>query len=342
MFLNQLKQIDFYRKISNDHQEQTVKGGILSAISFSFIFVLFISESYLYFLGDYKNSLIIEGLQTSDRMRVDLNISFYHIPCQIITPHYTNADGYHFAANTLRRVRISSKGDMLWDRELQEISLKEAKRTKTITCGSCYGAELYENQCCNTCDEVLESYAKRKWQPPRQNLIEQCRRRLHLEDEKPSKPEGCLIFGHMLLKRIPGNFHFSINQVGQMMMTTGILDIDASHKIHHLQFTDPEYSPPSIEGPLDGYFSDRSYVTQYYLKVVPAILPNGARYYESSGHSNTISGTHPPEVSFSYDVDPITTVFSYPKSFSEYLVSLCALIGGWYAITLLLSKILIK
>ncbi|CAG9314698.1 unnamed protein product [Blepharisma stoltei] len=342
MFLKQLKQFDFYRKVAGDYQEQTVLGGILSGITFTVMFILFISESYCYFLAPYESSLIVEGYQASDRMRIDVNISLYHIPCQIVSAHYSNAGGLHFDAGTLRRVRITPKGELLWDREAQSITLKEQERKKSVSCGSCYGAELYAEQCCNTCDEVLEAYTKRKWSPPQQHLIEQCKRRLHLDDERPTKPEGCMIFGHLLMKRIPGNFHFTINQVGQMMMATGTLDIDGSHKVNHIQFTDPEYSPKLIDGPLDGYFSDRTYVTQYYLKVVPAILPYGARYYESSGHQNVVPGVHPPEISFSYDVDPITTQYSNPKSFSEYIVSLCALIGGWYAITLLISRILIK
>ena len=30
-------------------------------------------------------------------------------------------------------------------------------------CGSCYGAALDENQCCNTCEVVQDAYRKRGW-----------------------------------------------------------------------------------------------------------------------------------------------------------------------------------
>jgi endoplasmic reticulum-Golgi intermediate compartment protein 3 len=39
--------------------------------------------------------------------------------------------------------------------------LNEAKQEGY--CGSCYGGELPESGCCNTCDQVRESYLQRGW-----------------------------------------------------------------------------------------------------------------------------------------------------------------------------------
>ena len=30
-------------------------------------------------------------------------------------------------------------------------------------CGSCFGAQSHEGQCCNTCDELRSAYADRGW-----------------------------------------------------------------------------------------------------------------------------------------------------------------------------------
>ena len=43
-------------------------------------------------------------------------------------------------------------------------------------CGSCYGAEDAEGQCCNTCEEVRTAYRARGWVLPDYDSVEQCKR----------------------------------------------------------------------------------------------------------------------------------------------------------------------
>ena len=40
-------------------------------------------------------------------------------------------------------------------------------------CGSCYGGELPESGCCNTCEEVREAYIKKGWSFSNPDTIEQ-------------------------------------------------------------------------------------------------------------------------------------------------------------------------
>jgi len=43
-------------------------------------------------------------------------------------------------------------------------------------CGSCYGADGKENQCCNTCEEVRVAYREKGWVMPEYDTVEQCKR----------------------------------------------------------------------------------------------------------------------------------------------------------------------
>ena len=36
-------------------------------------------------------------------------------------------------------------------------------RTYFVECGDCYGAQSDPEQCCNTCQEVKDEYAKKDW-----------------------------------------------------------------------------------------------------------------------------------------------------------------------------------
>jgi hypothetical protein len=40
---------------------------------------------------------------------------------------------------------------------------KPDKKKEKPACGSCYGAELNPNQCCNTCAEIREAYRVKGW-----------------------------------------------------------------------------------------------------------------------------------------------------------------------------------
>lgn len=333
--LKRLKTVDFYRKIPVDYTEQTVLGGLLSVLSGTVICLLFTLQTYYYIAEPYTAQFSIEGVPPSDRIRLDLNISFFHLPCEILAAHYTDVSGSHYTATTLHRVRISNKGVYLWDREHRTLDFGDSSNIPKAACGSCYGAELSVDQCCNSCEEVFEAYQRRKWQLPQKQMIAQCSRKL----TEVGNTEGCCLFGHMLLKKVPSNFHFALTAVGQMMLATGNLDIDGSHRVHTLVISDPQYRPQRMAGPIDGHFVQNRAVTQYYLRMAPAVLPSGWRFYETSVHMGHIEG-RPPEVVFQYDIEPITTSYVPRQSFLEYLVTLCGLIGGWYAVTLLFSHCL--
>uniref|UniRef100_A0A6N2MH89 Endoplasmic reticulum vesicle transporter C-terminal domain-containing protein n=1 Tax=Salix viminalis TaxID=40686 RepID=A0A6N2MH89_SALVM len=69
-------------------------------------------------------------------------------------------------------------------------------------CGSCYGAETSAEDCCNSCEEVLEAYGKKGWAMtnPEEGFLQR------IEDEEG---EGCNIYGFLEVNKVAGNLQFS-------------------------------------------------------------------------------------------------------------------------------------
>ena len=119
-------------------------------------------------------------------------------------------------------------------------------------CGPCYGALEKEGDCCNTCDEVLEAYKKKRWNENAvQPLAEQCIRegRGKNEPKKMTKGEGCNLSGHFTVNRVAGNFHIAmgegVDREGRhihQFLPEDRINFNASHVVHELSFLDDEYN----------------------------------------------------------------------------------------------------
>lgn len=77
----------------------------------------------------------------------------------------------------------------------------------------------FARRCCNTCEEVLEAYRRRKWAPPEPSEVKQCQNDKSMEKLKHAFTQGCQIYGYMEVNRVGGSFHiapgasFSVNHV---------------------------------------------------------------------------------------------------------------------------------
>ena len=328
--LNRLQSADLYRKVGSDYQQSTATGGFLSFISGIVMIVLLLSETIHYIRPQTTSKLIVEPHSDQDYMLISVNISFLTLPCNSLVTYYTDISHEHYTFYNLNRSTLDNNGKII-ENEAKKVIIEE----KVEGCGSCYGAEIFKGQCCNTCSEVMETYGRKKWKPPKFSDITQCRVFLTLDS---SKGPGCMLTGNIKVKKIPGSIHFR-----------NTLDFDRSvftkytgfHKINNFAFKDSNSEDLNIAGPVDGTFIDKGYSTNYYMKVMPAIMPKG-RFYQASSNYLTFDRVMNPEILFTYDLEPITTVFEEDKKFTEFLVSVCAIIGGWYSITLLLARLLIK
>jgi hypothetical protein len=124
-------------------------------------------------------------------------------------------------------------------------------------CGSCYGAEMSDDQCCNSCEDVREAYRQKGWAIGDPEIIDQCKREGFLQKIKEEDGEGCNVYGHLEVNKVAGNFHFvSVNSFQQVnMLLLGFLEfqmesLNVSHKINELSFG---AHFPGVVNPLDGY-----------------------------------------------------------------------------------------
>lgn len=116
-------------------------------------------------------------------------------------------------------------------------------------CGSCYGAtSLRQDGCCNTCQDVREAYVKSGWGMVNVHIIDQCITEGWIDRVEKQSNEGCNIYGHLLVNKVRGNFHFAPGDAFQTNsmhvhdlkeFSDGAPDghkFDLSHNIHKLKF----------------------------------------------------------------------------------------------------------
>lgn len=81
-------------------------------------------------------------------------------------------------------------------------------------CGDCYGAKLNDTHCCNTCQDVIDAYREKRWQPDPRSF-EQCKRENYVDKDAHAKvlipDEGCQIYGHMEVNRVSFTCNLSIS-----------------------------------------------------------------------------------------------------------------------------------
>ena len=232
------------------------------------------------------------------------------------------------------------------------------RRSNDTYCGSCYGAEQQPGECCNSCAVVRERYRQRGWAFTINTQVEQCKREAHLEAIDAQSGEGCRMFGHFTVNKVAGNFHFAPGKSFQQgsMHVHDLLAFgpdalfNMSHTIHKLSFG-ADY--PGLENPLDGVVITQSgphLMYQYFVKVVPTVYVDigggviRTAQFSVTEHAKSVdipTGRNLPGLFCFYDVNPIQVRFMETKSsFTHFLTSVCAIVGGVFTVSGLVDSFL--
>jgi endoplasmic reticulum-Golgi intermediate compartment protein 3 len=326
--MRSLKAFNLYPRVSQGIEQSTAQGGLLSLISLSVMLLLILSESHSYFFSPPRVRLQVEA-SSSEKMLISVDISFFTMPCNSLVTFYTDTANEHFRFFSLTRSVLDSEGTV--------VSTETALQIDDVVegCGSCYGAHSRQGQCCNSCAQVMEAYGLKKWKPPQFADIEQCQK---FVTSNSAKGPGCRLTGDMTVNKVPGSIHFK-NTMNLDRMT--VMRFNDFHKVNNFVFKDPEANVGEVRGPADGVEIKNGFTTNYYLKLMAAVTGKG-KYYEASENHLVLERPANPEVIFTYDIEPISTIYEEEKDFPKFLVSICAIVGGWYAITLLISKVFIN
>ncbi|XP_074582256.1 uncharacterized protein LOC141838624 [Curcuma longa] len=355
-----LRNLDAYPKINEDFYRRTLSGGIITIASSIIMFLLFISELRLYLHAVTETKLVVDT-STGEKLRINFDITFPALSCSMVSLDAMDISGEEHldVRHDIIKKRLDSHGNAIESRQdgigspkIENPLQRHGGRLEhnETYCGSCYGAEASEEDCCNSCEEVREAYRKKGWGLSNPDLIDQCKREGFLQKIKDEEGEGCNIYGFLEVNKVGGNFHFAPGKSFQQsnMHVHDLLpfqkeSFNISHKINKLSFG--EYFP-GVVNPLDGvqWVQQTPYgMYQYFIKVVPTV------YTDINGHAiqtNQFSVTEHfrnddtgrlhsvPGVFFFYDLSPIKVTFTEAHvSFLHLLTNVCAIVGGIFTVS---------
>jgi hypothetical protein len=212
--------------------------------------------------------------------------------------------------DTLTKIRLDLQGKRIGteaERVESNAHEQKAKNKEKILkaglpddyCGPCYGAQEKDDQCCNTCDELVDAYKAKHWNSDFALVTsEQCIRegRDHKETKRMSKGEGCNLSGFMNVNRVSGNFHIAMGEGVERdghhihsFLPEDAPNFNASHVIHHLSFGGTWSG--NEDRVLDGVtkivtkYHGTTGLFQYFIKVVPTTYIG--KEFSVSGHEET-------------------------------------------------------
>ncbi|KAL5292205.1 ERGIC3 family protein [Megaselia abdita] len=351
---NLLRRFDAYPKTLEDFSIRTLAGAVVTVISTLLISILITLEFLAYLRPDLQEELFVD---TSRGNLLRINIDFYikNLACSYLSLDAMDSSGdQHIQIqHNIFKHRLDLDGKPIEEenqRPIKEIVLATSTDPKNTTCGSCYGAQQNNTQCCNTCESVLDAYRAKKWDVNIKN-IEQCKGQ---EDkfkrhDKEAFKEGCRIEGHLEVNRMSGSFHiapgasFSINQFH--IHDFQVSDFKLTHTINHLSFG--QKIDFANTHPLDGMVeegdsSGKSQMFNYYLKIIPTtyVKKDGTtvttNQFSVTRYKKIISAGRErgmPGLFFSYELSPLMVKYTEKsRSFGHFATNCCSIIGGVFTV----------
>lgn len=364
-FISKIRNLDAYPKINEDFYSRTLSGGVITLASSIIMTLLFISELRLYLHAVTETKLVVDTSR-GETLRINFDITFPALPCSILSVDAMDISGEQHLdiRHDIIKKRIDVLGNVIEtrkegigapaiDRPLQRHGGR-LEHNETY-CGSCYGAEGSDDHCCNTCEDVRESYRKKGWALTNPDEIDQCKREGFLEKIKAEDGEGCNMYGFLEVNKVAGNFHFAPGKSFQQsnvhvhdLLTFQKDSYNISHKINRLTYG--EYFP-GVVNPLDGVTWTQETphgMYQYFIKVVPTVYTDVSEHtIQSNQFSVTehFKGTDVghfqfiPGVFFFYDLSPIKVTFTEQHvSFLHFLTNVCAIVGGVFTVSGILDS----
>mmetsp|Transcript_42301 Transcript_42301/g.128322 ORF Transcript_42301/g.128322 Transcript_42301/m.128322 type:complete len:477 (-) Transcript_42301:424-1854(-) len=219
---------------------------------------------------------------------------------------------------------------------------------------------------------ALTSFAKRKLETvekfkdwdKREQDPEKRKRYKEMNFYNRAEHPGCQISGHLMVNRVPGNFHVEAKSVNHNLNAAMT---NLTHRVNHLSFGEPGFAesrkmkrilkqlPEAHQqfNPMDDTIYPTSEYHQayhHYIKVVSTHLDMSGGWgkltsYQFLEQSQIVyyDDVNVPEARFSYDLSPMSvTVSKEGRKWYDYLTSLCAIIGGTFTTLGLIDAVLYK
>jgi endoplasmic reticulum-Golgi intermediate compartment protein 3 len=319
--MRQLQRLDvfpkFDRKFEQDARQRTVAGGCVSVAALVLITWLLVGEVRYFASTEEHHEMFIDAELGGD-MEVRVNVTFPHVPCDLLTLDAMDAFGV-FASGVEEstvKTRIDaatgqpiSAARQLVDEKKVMTKAIDADGAEKEDCPSCYGAERDPGECCHTCEEVRQAYARKGWSFNVDDIsIEQCAEDRVRLAVAAAGSEGCNVHAKFAASRatgslqfIPGRVYSSLGRRMHDFMGSTTSHLDLSHTVHTLEFG---RSFPGQRNPLDGVAQGTAAggTTQdamngrfsYFVKLVPTTYQRQSLFtgLQDVVESNQYSVTH--------------------------------------------------
>lgn len=275
-------------------------GALITVLAFSIMGILFLSEISHYFATTIHKETMIDQDRGSSLLPISMNVTLFNSPCLTVSLDQLDSLGNHIVdvGGALTKTRIDKFGNRI----VGKVSLDVQSAIKMIN------------------------------------------------DE-----EGCELSGEFSVTKVPGNFHISFHASHQIMsmIPRNILNkVKMSHKINHLSFGKGQRNlyihalfgngEQTNFAPYNGLEkNDTSGVMkhEYSIKVIPVQYYDEHSGEEMNSYQYSMVGSSEPFNSifgiiyFRYDIDSITMRYTrVSKSISKLIISLCAILGGIFAV----------
>lgn len=355
--LASLRSFDAYTKPLEDFRVRTISGGTVTLISAVLIVFLFLTETINFLSVDVVEQLYVDSTSSEQRVDVNFDVTFKKLSCAFVTVDVmdVSGDNQDDIQDEIYKLRIDAYGKNISGDSAVKLAVNinasvNEIATTTVECGSCYGAI---EGCCNTCNEVKQAYSLRGWTLDVEN-VEQCRSDSWVQKLNEYKNEGCRVYGKVQVAKVAGNFHIAPGDPFRThrshahdLHSLNPQKFDTSHVINHLSFGTPF---PGKKYPLNGkHFAANKggIMYQYYLKVVPTLYVyldsnNNVFSHQFSVTTNqkdvALSASGLPGFFVHYEFSPLMIKYEERRqSWSSFLVSLCAIIGGLFTVASLID-----
>ncbi|KRY23701.1 Endoplasmic reticulum-Golgi intermediate compartment protein 3 [Trichinella patagoniensis] len=250
--IRQMRRLDAYSKPVEDFRIRTAFGGTVTLISSVVIGILFFNELMIYLSTEIVEELLVDTTVGDARLKINFDIVFPAMACSFLSVDAMDASG-QFQNDVTENVW---KEPIHWSENNVGTTMPTVQQSKAANCGSCYGAETSEIQCCNSCDDVIKAYKRKGWALNSMDSVEQCRDREWVQKLHHSLNQGCHIYGWLEVSKVTGNFHIapgsSVKDVHvhvHNLHQLGPSAFNTSHTIKHFSFGE---SFPGKKFPLDG------------------------------------------------------------------------------------------
>lgn len=326
--LKAVKELDIFPKVSGDYQRPTARGGTFSIISISLIVILVVSEFFYYRSTELKFRYSVDtDMDSLLQFNLDMTIA---MPC-----NYLGADIVDLAGESKMVIPHMTMEPALFElSEYQERIFKAKRELLDIfsESRSLYDFPVIEN---------LNSFAQVN----------------DVNGDPNVKKTSCRIHGKMEVKKVAGNFHITLGRSVPHPQGHAHINImvprdtvNFSHRIDQFSFGPPM---PGGINPLDSTLKiseDRYHVFQYYMQIVPtkfntldrSMNTNQFSVTERNRTINHSKGSHGVSgIFFKFDMNALSVeIVEQRKSFLQFLIRLCGVIGGIFATSGMLHSLI--